>query len=101
MSNDKMSIRIDEQVPSAPTAVQADYQAYIAALQQSQDYREKLTLYQDNIDSAQNSSYADDLVEAVSKVVNMTSNTVSSLANYLYYGETVAAASSTPVPEKK
>ena len=46
MSNDKMSIRIDEQVPSAPTAVQADYQAYIAALQQSQDYREKLTLYQ-------------------------------------------------------
>ena len=95
MSNNKMPISIEEQVQGAPTAVQAHYQGYIAALQQSHEYRKKLAHL------ARNIREEDELLEAVGSILNMASSTFSSLTNYLYYGETVAAAPSTPVPEKK
>jgi|GEM_PF-3783390 len=95
MSNNKMSISIEEQVQGTPTAVQAHYQGYIAAMQQSHEYREKLAHL------ARNIREEDELLEAVGSILNMASSTFSSLTNYLYYGETVAAAPSTPVPEKK
>ena len=90
MSNNKI-----EQVQGTPTAVQAHYQGYIAAMQQSHEYRKKLAHL------ARNIREEDELLEAVGSILNMASSTFSSLTNYLYYGETVAAAPSTPVPEKK
>ncbi|MCX7119567.1 MAG: hypothetical protein NTZ86_06875, partial [Legionellales bacterium] len=83
MSNNKMPISIEEQVQGAPTAVQAHYQGYIAALQQSHEYRKKLAHL------ARNIREEDELLEAVGSILNMASSTFSSLTNYLYYGETV------------
>ena len=99
MSNNKMSISIEEQVQGAPTAVQAHYQEYIAAMQQSHEYREKLAHYEDNAHLFQSIREEDELLEAVGSILNMASSTFSSLTNFLSYGETVTTTSVTPAPE--
>ncbi|MBP6917656.1 MAG: hypothetical protein KBB94_01925 [Legionellaceae bacterium] len=99
MSNNKMSINIEEQVQGAPTAVQAHYQAYITAMQQTHEYREKLAHYEDNAHLVQNIKEDDELLEAVGSIINMASSTFSSLTNFLSYGETVTTTSVTPAPE--
>lgn len=84
MSDNKDLINLESMTVDTQD-VQSYYQSFNAALQQSQDYREKLLKYQDKVASMPEINQEDtEVFEVIESVLNAASSPISSFSNWLY-----------------
>lgn len=94
MSFDKGIISIDNTDVDSTSSSQNLYQQFIAATQQSKEYREKLAKY--NLASQAVSTEDNELLEVVDEVLSDISSFTSSFSNFMFYGE-ISSPAAEPV----